>query len=217
MARATIAAWLKNREAQLQLLRGVSRENETVYDFDKDTCALTSVTMTISAFPPMVICHQLQNEWWMWSLRVGDPQYEQQSPDAPVNANPAAATANAAAGKSFPWNFAPSAVAEAFFTACGAHVGSAPETWKTQLAQKGFVFPAGRPGDFLYSVGASDRAGWTWLIFGEGLPRTRDSVWDAGNGYYEFRDRYGDGHSPSAGVPVCFKLSPDQTAHYWYD
>jgi hypothetical protein len=228
-ARTTFATWLNNRTRQLALLRGGTRQQETGYKFDPTTCQLSRSNLELSAFPPKVICHFLDNQWWMWGLRV-DAAFLQGDQE-PGNFSYKGAVfnwANQDNGLQLPWRFVPVAIAAAFITACGGQLGWAiPPTadyWKSALAAKGFIFPEGRAGDFLYAVARKgtvathDNDIYEWAIFGEGVPRSQYGQWDTNSdGADVYLSRYGSRGNPPAGVAAVVTVGPELMAKYLYD
>jgi hypothetical protein len=235
-ARTTFATWLENRTRQLALLRGGTRQQDTGYKFDPKTCQLSRSTVQLSALPPKVICHLLDNQWWMWGLRI-DAAYLQgdQEPGGGVMGPSADYSykgavfnwANQDNGLQLPWRFVPVDIAVAFIGACGGQLGWAfPATadhWKSALAAKGFIFPAGRAGDFLYAVARKgtvathDNDIYEWAIFGEGVPRSQYGQWDTNSDNMDtYLSRYGN-RDGSAGVAAVVTVGPELMAKYLYD
>jgi hypothetical protein len=182
-ARTTFATWLENRARQLALLRGGTRQQDTGYKFDPKTCQLSRSTVQLSALPPKVICHLLDNQLWMWGLRV-DAAFLQLIQEGDFSYNGAVFNwANQDNGLQLSWDFVRLEIAVAFIGACGGKLGWAfPETadyWKSALTAKGFLLPEGRAGDFLYALARKgteathDAIAHAWAIFGEGLPRSQ--------------------------------------------
>jgi hypothetical protein len=232
-ARTTFATWLENRTRQLALLRGGTRQQDTGYKFDPTTCQLSRSTVQLSALPPKVICHLLDNQWWIWGLRVdaaflygdqepGGPNWHFKYEGAVFN------WANQDNGLQLAWDFVRLEIAVAFIGACGGKLGWAfPATadyWKSALAAKGFIFPEGRAGDFLYAVlrkgtvATHDNDIYAWAIFGEGLPRSQYGQWDTNNDNVDtYLSRYGSGGNPPAGVAAVATVGPEFMAKYLYD
>jgi hypothetical protein len=223
-ARATLSTWLANRNKQLALLRGCTRQEDTGYSFDPTNCQLTPSKVELKALPPKLICHFLNNQWWMWALHLdaGWLQGDQESPPYQYNRN-GFTWANQDNGLNLPWGFVPVDIATAFLTACGGRLGSGydgpAEYWKSGLATQGFMFQPGRAADFLYAVDRQERGAiYEWAIFGEGLPRSRFGQWDGNDdNLNKLGDRYGRRNNIAIGIPTAVPVSAEVMAKYLYD
>jgi hypothetical protein len=231
-ARATLATWLKNRNQQLTLLRGGTRQEDTAYIFDPATCQLTQSTQTLKAFPPMLICHLLDNQWWLWGLRV-DAAYLQglQEPGGSwTYPGTVFSWANQDNGLQLSWSYVTTPIAAAFLKACGGQLGIGygdlytQEHWKSALTAKGFIFPAGRAGDFLYSIARQgtvqthDQGCYTWEIFGEAASRSQYGQWDPNWDNLDwYLSKYGRRGNPPAGIAAVTTVGPEMMAKYLYD